>query len=84
VTEEGFSAFARVLLRIARDHAKGRCAALLEGGYDLIGLEKSALRVLDEMGGEQLETALPEVDSRPLLPQVLTVQRNYWELPQQP
>ena len=83
VTEEGFSAFARVLLRIARDHAKGRCAALLEGGYDLIGLEKSALRVLDEMGGEQLETALPEVDPRPLLPQVQTVQRNYWELPKQ-
>ncbi len=83
VTEEGFSAFARVLLRIARDHAKGRCAALLEGGYDLIGLEKSTLRVLDEMGGEQLETALPEGDSQPLLPQVLTVQRNYWELPKQ-
>lgn len=83
VTEEGFSALARVLLRIARDHAQGRCAALLEGGYDLVGLEKSTLRVLDEMGGENLDTALPEADSRPLLPQVLTVQRNYWELPQQ-
>lgn len=81
MTESGFGALARVLLRIARDHAGGRCAALLEGGYDLTGLEKSTLRVLDEMGGEQLDTPLPEIDSRPLLPQVVTVQRSYWELP---
>ena len=81
MTEAGFGGLARVLLRIARDHAGGRCAALLEGGYDLIGLEKSTLRVLDEMGGEQLDTPLPEGDSRPLLPQVVAVQRSYWELP---
>ena len=83
MTEAGFEALARVLLRIARDHAQGRCAALLEGGYDLIGLERSALRVLDEMGGEHLETPLPEVDRRPLLPRVVEVQRTYWELPGQ-
>ena len=82
LTEKGFGALARVLLRLAGDHANGRCAALLEGGYDLIGLEKSALQVLEEMGGENLDTALPEADLQPLLPQVLTVQRNYWELPQ--
>ena len=81
MTEAGFGALARVLLRVARDHAGGRCAALLEGGYDLTGLEKSTLRVLDEMGGEQLDTPLPEADSRPLLPQVVAVQRTYWELP---
>ena len=84
MTEEGFGALAQVLLRIARDHAQGRCAALLEGGYDLIGLEKSALRVLDEMGGEHLDTPLPEVESQPLLPQVVTVQRSYWELSHKP
>ena len=33
------------------------------------------------MGGEQLDTPLPEADSRPLLPQVVAVQRTYWELP---
>lgn len=81
MTEAGFASLARMLLRIARDHARGRCAALLEGGYDLRGLEKSTLRVLDEMGGEHLDTPLPEVDSRPLLPQVVTIQRKYWELP---
>src|ERR1043166_3903936 len=48
VTEEGFAAMARVLLRVARDHAQGRCAAILEGGYDLEGLQKSVVRVLDE------------------------------------
>ena len=81
MTEAGFASLARVLLRVARDHAQGRCAAVLEGGYDLTGLEKSVLRVLDEMDGEHLDAPLPEADSRPLLPQVVTVQRTYWELP---
>lgn len=81
ITEEGFGALARTLLRVAHDHSQGRCAALLEGGYDLEGLEKSVLSVLNEMDGEKIDTALPEVDSRPLLPQVQAVQKNYWELP---
>ena len=80
MTEEGFGGLARSLLRVARDHCQGRCAALLEGGYDLEGLEKSVLRVLNEMDGQQLDIALPETDSRPLLPQVRAVQQSYWEL----
>lgn len=81
VTEEGFGAMARTLLRIARDHAQGRCAAILEGGYDLTGLQQSARRVLDEMGGELLTAPLPQPEPRGLLPRVREVQRRHWELP---
>lgn len=81
MTEEGFAHLARVLLRIARDHADGRCAAILEGGYDLEGLSGSVLRVLDEMGGADLDVTPPEYDRRGRLPQVRTVQQGYWELP---
>lgn len=81
VTEEGFGSMARVLLRIARDHAHGRCAAVLEGGYDLEGLQRSVIRVLDEMGGDMLTSPLPAFTPRGLLPRVRAVQRQYWELP---
>lgn len=81
VTEEGFGSMAKILLRIARDHAQNRCAAILEGGYDLEGLQKSVLRVLDEMSGETLTAALPPLAPRGLLPRVKAVQRHYWELP---
>jgi acetoin utilization deacetylase AcuC-like enzyme len=81
VTEEGFGSMARVLLRIARDHAHGRCAAILEGGYDLEGLQQSIIRVLDEMGGDTLSAPLPSLTPRGLLPRVRVIQRQYWELP---
>jgi acetoin utilization deacetylase AcuC-like enzyme len=81
VTEEGFAALARILLRIAGDHAQGRCAAILEGGYDLEGLQQSVMRVLDEMAGETLTHTLPQIEPRGLLPRVRAVQRQYWELP---
>jgi acetoin utilization deacetylase AcuC-like enzyme len=83
VTEEGFGSMARILLRVARDHAQDRCAAILEGGYDLEGLQKSVVRVLDEMGGETLTQALPQIEPRGLLPRVKAVQRQYWELPKE-
>jgi len=83
VTEEGFGAMARTLLRIAGDHAQGRCAAILEGGYDLTGLQQSARRVLDEMGGELLAAPLPQPERRGLLPRVREVQRRHWELPKE-
>ena len=81
MTEAGFAYLARILLRVARDHAAGRCAAVLEGGYDLDGLTASVIAVLDEMDGIGLDAALPEHARRGLLPQVRAVQRHYWELP---
>ena len=79
VTAEGFGLMARLLLRVAREHAQGRCAAILEGGYDLEGLQSSTRRVLDEMNGESLDVPLPAFNIRGLLPRVWEVQQRYWE-----
>ena len=52
LTTSGFASMTRSLVSIARDHAGGRCAAVLEGGYYLKALTESVARVLDEFGGE--------------------------------
>jgi acetoin utilization deacetylase AcuC-like enzyme len=83
VSTEGYGCLARVLLRIARDCAAGRFAAVLEGGYDLHALADSVGRVLDEMGGEQLEAALPAAGAPgPGLARIRAAQGRYWELPE--
>jgi len=82
LTADSFGWFTRMLLRLAADCAQGRCAAVLEGGYDLEALGRSVLRVLDDMAGTQLAEPLPALGAPPdLLPRVQAVQRRYWELP---
>jgi pimeloyl-ACP methyl ester carboxylesterase len=49
VTEEGFAGMAQLLLEIAAEYARGRIAFLLEGGYDLAGLQRSVTAVLKTM-----------------------------------
>ncbi len=81
VTEEGFASMARILLRIARDHAQGRCAAILEGGYDLTALKNSVGRVLDEMDGERLSRDIPEGEgSLHVLPKIKEIHKRLWKL----
>jgi len=81
VSEEGFACLARVLLRIAAEHADGRFAAVLEGGYDIDGLCRSVARVLDEMRGEKLAEALPVTMSDcPAVPRVAEVHQQFWDL----
>ena len=81
VSEEGFACLARVLLRVAADHADGRFAAVLEGGYDLDGLRRSVARVLDEMRGERLGEALPATAAEcPVVPRVAEVHDRYWNV----
>jgi acetoin utilization deacetylase AcuC-like enzyme len=81
VSEEGFACLARVLLRIAAEHAGGRLAAVLEGGYDLDGLCGSVARVLDEMQGESLAEPLPvTAGDCPAVPRVVEVHGRYWDL----
>lgn len=58
VTEAGFRAMADKVIEIAREHAGGRCAAILEGGYDLTAIRASALAVLERLGGNQDPVAL--------------------------
>ncbi|MGV8057964.1 MAG: histone deacetylase [Smithellaceae bacterium] len=49
VTPGGFAALARILMNIADNCCQGRFVAVLEGGYHVQGLTKSAKAVLEEM-----------------------------------
>ncbi len=82
VTENGFKALTRVLLGLARDHAGGRCAAILEGGYDLTAIRNSASEVLAELQGDQEPVAPPEAPSRAggLIERIRKVQGRYWKI----
>ncbi len=81
VTEEGFAAMARILLRLAREHARGRLAAVLEGGYDLMALKSSVIRVLEEMGGESLSQEIPHREGAlKIFPHLREIHKKYWEL----
>ncbi len=81
VTDAGFRAMTRVLLRVAAAHAGGRLAAVLEGGYDMDALRTSVPAVLDELGGrtlaDALSTPVPQVGA---LAGAEAVQRAYWDL----
>lgn len=81
LTKEGYAAMTRSLLSVARDHAKGRLAAVLEGGYALDSLVESVASVLDEMGGENIDHDLPPGGgAEPVLDAVTRVQKRFWKL----
>lgn len=82
MTEDGYAAIGRVLLRQCAEVCGHRCVAVLEGGYDLDALTGSVLRVVDEMGGERLTEAVPT--ARPeaaIIEPLIDAHRPYWELP---
>jgi acetoin utilization deacetylase AcuC-like enzyme len=81
LTEAGFRAMTRILMRIARDYAAGRIAAVLEGGYSLQALQDSVFSVIDELGGNAVNAELPEhPEHLPPLEPAMEVQRRYWNL----
>jgi len=80
VTEAGFAAMARGLLRLANDSAAGRIAFLLEGGYDLAALSASVAAVLSEM--RRLPAADPLAGAaseriEPLIKGILDIHEKY-------
>ncbi len=81
VTEEGYATMARILLDIAEEHAGGRLAAVLEGGYALEPLQNCVKAVLEEMGkkkaGEIESLSAPDAG---IFTGVLGVQKKYWDL----
>jgi acetoin utilization deacetylase AcuC-like enzyme len=82
-TDAGFRAMTRVLMRVAETHARGRIAAILEGGYDLGALCAAVPAVLDELGGTHVREALPTAAPRgSILAPARTVQRAFWEIPE--
>jgi acetoin utilization deacetylase AcuC-like enzyme len=80
VTERGFGLMAARLLELAREHAGGKIAFLLEGGYDLVGLRESISAVLREMRRVSRSDASASSGEkiRPLIREILRVQEKYW------
>jgi acetoin utilization deacetylase AcuC-like enzyme len=82
VTEAGFKALTRLLIGIAGEHAGGRCAAILEGGYDLTAIRNSALEVLTELQGACDPLLPPVAPSRAggVIERVRKAHGRYWRL----
>jgi acetoin utilization deacetylase AcuC-like enzyme len=82
VTESGFEAMAHVLVEIARDHCGSRCAAILEGGYDLQAICNSAQQVLNEFRSGTAPPPQSPTTGRgsALIERIRSVQSRYWRL----
>ena len=81
LSDDGYAAMMRSLLEVARDHAGGRCAVVLEGGYDLDALAQAVSRVLDELGGENLHAGTPQaVGAEAVLDAVTRIHKRFWKL----
>jgi acetoin utilization deacetylase AcuC-like enzyme len=79
VTDEGFARMARSLLEIAADCSGGKCAAVLEGGYDLTALKESTARVLDVFGGDEPAPAHAAAGAlESYLDAIAGIQGRYW------
>lgn len=85
VTPKGFASMTRILLNLAERLCGGKILLVLEGGYDLRGLQESVTAVLKEMSGESI---LKEGDFRseqdkiavPVMKTVIEIQRQFWPL----
>lgn len=91
LTTAGYRSLTRSLLAVAQEHAGGRCAAVLEGGYDLAAIRESSAAVLEELRGEaaiesdrNTETEADElphdIAQHPLVDAIASRQRRYWPL----
>jgi acetoin utilization deacetylase AcuC-like enzyme len=80
VSEDGFAKLARALLRVARETCGNRLVAVLEGGYDLVGLTRSVAAVLAEMSGGQLSEPVspPPGGGRAEIRKSLEIAKHYW------
>jgi acetoin utilization deacetylase AcuC-like enzyme len=83
VTEEGFSAMARRVKRLAAELCGGRMVAALEGGYDLAALAESGRAVIDEFGRDADEPIHSEGDGDRAMPMIERAAQNvgrFWNL----
>jgi acetoin utilization deacetylase AcuC-like enzyme len=81
MTDGGYAAISRVLLRAVAEVAGHRCVVVLEGDYDLTAVAASVLRVVDELGGERLGEALPSPAADPrVVDPLIAAHRELWGL----
>jgi acetoin utilization deacetylase AcuC-like enzyme len=81
VTLDGFGALAADLQEMAGSLAAGRVLAVLEGGYNLIGLREGVKRVLQAMADPKPVSSLaprPTAAAEAELAPVLKAQKKYW------
>lgn len=81
VTEGGFARMTQALLAVARQHARGRCVAVLEGGYSLDALTTGVRTVLDELGDvREPQPARKDTAAVETIAAIKKVQRRFWDL----
>jgi acetoin utilization deacetylase AcuC-like enzyme len=83
VTPAGFAAMARSCVALAQDTARGRIAAVLEGGYDLGGIVEGVDATLAALRGERATVPLATGDAARadrVLARVRAAHAPYWRL----
>ena len=84
VTEAGFAGMARLLVQLADRYAEGKIAFLLEGGYDLEGLNRSLRAALEALDSDQAEEPRAGGAVGPIHEaehdRALAAQKPYWKL----
>lgn len=79
-SDEGFAYACATALEIADQHAEGRIALLLEGGYDLHALEESVRACLEILGGATPpERRAPSTRGGHAIKAAAEVHRQYWK-----
>jgi acetoin utilization deacetylase AcuC-like enzyme len=83
VNEEGFTAIARRLKRLAAESCGGKLVAALEGGYDLRALVDSGRSLIEELGrdaDEPITPAAPAPRAMPILERARYFLGPHWDL----
>lgn len=85
VTPKGLASMTRILLDLARELCDGRILFVLEGGYNLKGLQDCIVAVLKEMSGGSIlkEDNFSQGEEKSVNPQiekVIKIQKQFWPL----
>jgi acetoin utilization deacetylase AcuC-like enzyme len=85
VTPKGYAAMTRLLMDMAEEHASGRLALTLEGGYHALGLREGVKAVLRELSEKSILTtgdleALEGAPAPPIINEVIQIQKRYWPI----
>jgi acetoin utilization deacetylase AcuC-like enzyme len=79
LSSEAYGWMMSAVLEAAERSCRGRTVVVLEGGYDLVALRESVLRVVRALQGERFE---PPAEGRqpPALRKLKKVLRDYWNI----
>jgi acetoin utilization deacetylase AcuC-like enzyme len=83
ITEAGFLAMSRRLVRLADECCDGKIVAALEGGYDLQALANCGRTVIDELGKDANEPAIETKDggrAEPIIQRAGYFLKDYWKI----